>query len=85
MYTVQPSGFGETCLLRTHSERADAEGVGGGKLIAHSCVEWWWWWWWGPSGVLDKVQGLVDTEPAVGPHTRRHEVRNYFLKISLSV
>lgn len=52
--------FRLTCLF-THAFRLDAEGgVGGGKLIAHSCVEGVLW----APEVLDKVQGLVYTKPA---------------------
>lgn len=51
-------------------QRLDAEGgVGGGKLIAHSCVEGVLW----APEVLDKVQGLVYTKPANRLHRQRTE------------
>lgn len=36
--TAQPTGFGKLAFY-ARIQRVDAEGVGGGKLIAHSCVE----------------------------------------------
>lgn len=38
MCTAQPTGFGKLAFY-AHIQKVDAEGVGGGKLIAHSCVE----------------------------------------------
>lgn len=37
--TAQPTGFVNLAFLRTHSEPWCRKGVGGGKLIAHSCAE----------------------------------------------
>lgn len=54
--------FPLTCLFFTHAFRdLDAgRGGGGGRLIAHSCVEGVLW----APELLDKVQGLVYTKPA---------------------
>lgn len=61
VYAAQPTGFGKLAFY-ARIQRADAKGVGGGKLIAHSCVEGVRW----APEVLDKVQGLVYTKPAIG-------------------
>ncbi len=35
---AQPTGFGKLAFY-ARIQKVDAEGVGGGRLIAHSCVE----------------------------------------------
>lgn len=37
-HTAQPTGFGKLAFY-ARIQRVDAVGVGGGKLIAHSCEE----------------------------------------------